>query len=327
MNETLADIGEIEILNRLQRFMDIGQIDDDTAIIANPNKDLLINTDVLVENVHFTDATVTAKDIGWKAITTNLSDLASSGANSEAFYTVGLIAPPSTKWTWVEEAYEGMQNALFEFGGKLIGGDCSKGSEKILSITAISSLGPLKSHRSNALPGDSLVTTGPHGLSKLGLSLLSSKNSKIFKIISPALKLKAINHHLRPYPPIETVRQLEKCKPKSLPWRAAGTDSSDGLIEAISGLCRSSKCQAVLYKNKLPKHSEWPEGQIWDEWCLFGGEDYELIFSLPEPWANEWLKIVPSAHKIGFMQTGIPNVIWDTNEKIIRSNDSTFQHF
>tara|TARA_Y100001968_G_scaffold331912_1_gene388206 strand:+ start:1143 stop:2126 length:984 start_codon:yes stop_codon:yes gene_type:complete len=327
LSETLADIGEIEILNRLKKFMDIGQIDDDTALIRIPKKDLVVNTDVLVENVHFTTSKISAKDIGWKAITTNLSDLAASGANGKNFFTVGLIAPNSTKWEWVEGVYEGMQNALNEFGGKLIGGDCSKGKEKILSITAISSLGPLQLHRSHSHPGDCLVTTGPHGLSKLGLSLINSESSVNLDLLSSCLKLDAINKHLRPYPPIQTVRQLEACKPKSLPWRAAGTDSSDGLVEAIAGLCRSSKCQAVLYKEQLPKHKDWPKGTKWDNWCLFGGEDYELVFSLPEEWANEWLKIVPKAKKIGFMQKGNPEIIWENNQVIINSDLTNFRHF
>ena len=68
MKESLAQIGEIELLNRLKEFMDIGQIDDDTAQISCQNKDLLINTDVLVEEIHFSKATTSPQDIGWKAI-------------------------------------------------------------------------------------------------------------------------------------------------------------------------------------------------------------------------------------------------------------------
>ena len=77
LSETLAQLGEKELLNRLKKFMDIGQIDDDTAVIETFNKDLLLNTDVLVENVHFNINTSSAEDIGWKSITTNLSDLIS----------------------------------------------------------------------------------------------------------------------------------------------------------------------------------------------------------------------------------------------------------
>ena len=59
---------------------------------------------------------------------------------------------------------------------------------------------------------------------------------------STALKPDAIEAHKRPNPPLKALRKLEECKPKGLPWRAAGTDSSDGLLNAINNLCKSSKC-------------------------------------------------------------------------------------
>ena len=75
MKTTIKDLGEIELLNRLKKFMRCGQIDDDIAEINIINKSLLINTDLLVEKVHFSEEISSAKDIGWKCITTNISDL------------------------------------------------------------------------------------------------------------------------------------------------------------------------------------------------------------------------------------------------------------
>ena len=123
MTTTIKEIGEIELLNRLKKFMRHGQIDDDTAEINTLNKDLLINTDLLVENIHFSDDISSAKDIGWKCITTNISDLICSGSENVISFTVGLVLPPSTKLKWVENLYEGMSEAMEEFGGKIIGGD------------------------------------------------------------------------------------------------------------------------------------------------------------------------------------------------------------
>ena len=79
MITTLKDIGEIELLGRLKRFMRSGQIDDDIAEIKSSKKNLLINTDLLVEKIHFSEAISNAKDIGWKCIATNISDLICSG--------------------------------------------------------------------------------------------------------------------------------------------------------------------------------------------------------------------------------------------------------
>ena len=80
MTTTIKDLGEIELLNRLKRFMRPGQIDDDLAEINSINKNLLINTDLLVEKIHFSEEISNAKDIGWKCITTNISDLICSGS-------------------------------------------------------------------------------------------------------------------------------------------------------------------------------------------------------------------------------------------------------
>tara|TARA_Y100001968_G_scaffold204188_1_gene187462 strand:- start:504 stop:1478 length:975 start_codon:yes stop_codon:yes gene_type:complete len=324
MNITLDKLGEKEILNRLKKFLDCGQIDDDTAKIDKSNKDLLINTDVLVEDVHFSSKTVSPEDIGWKAIASNISDLAASGAEEILYITVALIAPPSTQWNWVEGVYEGMGKALNEFGGKLIGGDCSKGKQKILSITAIGTLGPLRLHRANAVPGDSLVTSGPHGLSRLGLGLLLEETIKNIEIIPSSLQEKAIKAHQRPYPALEGLRKLEASKPKHLPWRAAGTDSSDGLLEAIQSICISSGCQAIIAPENLPRDDQWPKDSQWDNWCLNGGEDYELVLCLPDSWAREWINLMPKARKLGIMTEGYPKVIWANGKEV---NSSSFEHF
>ena len=144
MSEKLSQMGEKELLTRLKRFMPIGQIDDDTAQINPFGKDILINTDVLVEDVHFSVKTTSAEDIGWRAIATNLSDLASSGVDQILGVTVGMVLPSKTQWSWVDGVYTGLGKALETFGGQLIGGDCSCGNQKVLSITAIGNVGPLR---------------------------------------------------------------------------------------------------------------------------------------------------------------------------------------
>ena len=117
-----------------------------------------------------------------------------------------------------------------------------------------------------------------------------------------------------------------KAKPKEISYRAAGTDSSDGLLEAVRNICLSSKCKAVLNRKTLPKSKDWPIGSHWDEWCLNGGEDFELIFSLPPKWAKEFLKEEPRSSKIGEIINGPSQVTWDTGE-IIKTTNQEFQHF
>ena len=327
MITTIKDIGEIELIYRLKKFMPSGQIDDDIGTIKSDKKNLLINTDLLVENTHFSEKISNAKDIGWKCITTNVSDLICSGSEKIISFTVGLVLPPNTNWKWVESLYEGMYEAIQEFGGEIIGGDCTSGEIKIISITAIGEMQQPRLHRGNALPGDYIVSTGFHGLSRLGLALLTSEKLPSDIKISSQLFNKAIKAHKRPYPALKALKALIDCKPKSSSWRAAGTDSSDGLIEAIRGICRSSNCQAILSKGSILKDPDWPKDSIWDEWVLHGGEDYELILSLPKEWAESFSKKLKSAKIIGFIKKGKPNIFWDNLEKINVEGTSQFQHF
>ena len=287
----------------------------------------MINTDLLVDKVHFSEDISNAKDIGWKCITTNISDLICSGSENIISFTVGLVLPPNTYWEWVEKLYEGMLEAMQEFGGEIIGGDCCCGETRMISITAIGEMNAPRLHRGNALPGDYIVSTGFHGLSRLGLALLTSEQLPSKSEISPKLREKAIKAHKRPYPAVKALKALKDCKPKSASWRAAGTDSSDGLLESIRGICQSSNCHAVLFKNSLAKHVDWPEDSRWDKWILNGGEDYELILTLPKSWAEALSKKLKSAQIIGFMQEGKPNISWENLEPIDIEKSSLFQHF
>ena len=327
MITTIKDIGEIELLNRLKKFMRSGQIDDDVAEIQSNKKKLLINTDLLIEEIHFSEKISNAKDIGWKCITTNVSDLISSGSENIISFSVGLVLPPSTNWKWVESLYEGMCEAMQEFGGEIIGGDCSAGDRKMISITAIGEMSQPRLHRGNALPGDYIVSTGFHGLSRLGLALLTSERLPSEAQISPQLMNRAIKAHKRPYPGIKALKALIACKPNFMSWRAAGTDSSDGLIESIRGICQSSNCQAILSKTSIFTDPEWPKDSAWNEWILNGGEDYELILSLPKNWAKALSEKLKSAQIIGLMKKGKPNILWENLEEINNERSSLFQHF
>ena len=133
--ELLKDIGEKELIKRLAKFMPKNQVSDDCAFVKTKNDDLLINTDSLVENVHFNDETISALDVGWKAVSSNFSDLISSGCNKIIGVNIGLIVPAETEWTWVNDLYTGINQALLHFGGFILGGDCSLGTEKVITMT------------------------------------------------------------------------------------------------------------------------------------------------------------------------------------------------
>ena len=307
MSTSLGDLGEAELLHRLARFAPPGQLSDDTAKLPSDARALIVNTDVLVESVHFSDATTSPEDVGWRAVAANLSDLAASGAMHVDGITVGLIAPGSTPWSWVDGVYTGLTAALDRFGGALLGGDCSRGEQRSLSITALGRLSELHLHRGHAQPGDALVTSGVHGLSRLGLALLQNDPNLDGLSLPEDLKQASINRHQRPIPRLDALRALLKTKPSHQPWRAGGTDSSDGLLAAVEGLCASSRCGAVLDRDQMPRPCGWPTGPHWDQWCLSGGEDFELVLSLPQDWAERWLTTQPGSVHLGTMtaETGV----------------------
>ena len=144
--QTLADLGEWELIRRLGAFAPPGQFADDAALLpgvgeAGQQGALVVNTDVLVEGLHFSDATTGPGDVGWRAAAANLSDLAAMGCTEVVGLTVGLVAPASTTWAWVEGVYGGLREALDTYGGVLLGGDCSGGAQRLLAITAIGRLG------------------------------------------------------------------------------------------------------------------------------------------------------------------------------------------
>ncbi|MEB3301457.1 MAG: thiamine-phosphate kinase, partial [Cyanobacteriota bacterium] len=197
---TLAELGEWELIRRLGAFAPPGQFADDGALLRlSGDPSLVVNTDVLVEGLHFSDATTEAADVGWRAAVANLSDLAAMGCTEVLGLTVGLVAPASTPWAWVEGVYGGLAGALATYGGVLLGGDCSGGGQRLLSITAIGRLaaggqqepaGPIR--RSDGRPGDWLVSSGPHGLSRLGLALLLAPSGPLAAQADQELRERAI---------------------------------------------------------------------------------------------------------------------------------------
>ena len=325
MSPTLAELTEAELLRRLARFAPPDQLSDDTAALAADDRPLLINTDVLVDGIHFSDATTSAMDVGWRAVAANLSDLAASGAIEIEGITVALVAPGCTRWDWVDGVYEGISAALGHYGGILLGGDCSRGEQRLLSITALGRLGPLRLHRNAARPGDVLVSSGPHGLSRLGLALLQNDPNVRDIALTATLQDTAIARHRRPAPRLDDVHQLLACKPEHLPWRAGGTDSSDGLLSAVAGLCSSSGCGAVLWNDRLPMAEGWPEGPQWTDWCLSGGEDFELVLSLPEAWADVWEQCIPNSQRFGQINEEAGIIRWAHNHE--RVDAGGFDHF
>jgi len=325
--ELLKDIGEKELIKRLGKFMPKNQASDDCALIKTKNENLLINNDSLVENVHFNDITINPQDLGWKAVVSNISDLLSSGSKKTIGITISLILPAKTEWVWVEELYKGINKALNKYGGIILGGDCSHGNQKTISITALGIQGELKLRRNACSPGEIILTTGIHGLSKLGFMIQNNNNFDNDISLNKRLIKKSIEHFYRPQVYPHFLKNLLKTRSNKKITKIGCTDSSDGLFQAVQDLAIASNCKAIMNYEKIPKHKNWPKGDKWDEYYFFGGEDYELVFSLPKKWARKLLKLDKNITEIGFFIKGEPSIEFIDNKKNKLLNKTPFKHF
>ncbi len=325
--ETLEDIGEKELINRLGNFMPKNQLLDDCALIKAKNDDLLVNHDSLVEDIHFNDHTICPKDLGWKAVVSNISDLLSSGSKKTIGITISLILPEKTEWVWVEELYKGINKALKKYGGIILGGDCSKGNKKTISITALGIQGELKLQRNACSPNEIILTTGIHGLSKLGFMILNKSNFDSDISLNKRLINKSIEHFSRPNIYQHFLTNLLKTRSNKKITRIGCTDSSDGLFQAVQDLAIASKCKAIINYEKIPKDKDWPKGDKWDEYYFFGGEDYKLVFSLPKKWARKFSKLDRNVTEIGFFIKGEPSIEFKDKKKNKLLQNTPFKHF
>ena len=325
--ETIKDIGEKELIRRIAEFMPPNQASDDCALIACNKKNLLINTDLMVENTHFNHKIICPKDIGWKAVTTNYSDLISSGCIEFIGINIGLVLTPNTEWNWVQELYKGFREALCNFGGSILGGDCSRGENNMISITAIGIQSKLKLRRNACKPGEVLLTTGIHGLSKLGFLIRTNQIEK--QDLNKCKKLidKSINAFCRPTPKFRTLKNILEVSELFKKKEVGCTDSSDGFYQAIYDLSIESKCKVIVDYQKIPKNKFWPNGEKWDQYYFFGGEDYELLISLPREWVNKLIQIDNEITEIGYFSNGSPDIeIKNCPNKNYLGNNS-YSHF
>ena len=178
----------------------------------------------------------------------------------------------------------------------------------MISITAIGLQSKLKLRRNACKPGEILLTTGIHGLSKLGLLINANQIKKENLNLGKKLIDKSINAFCRPTPKYQTLKKILRSSEFFMKKEIGCTDSSDGFYQAIFDLSKESKCKAIIDYQKIPKYDKWPDGEIWDQYYFFGGEDYELLISLPRDWASKLIQMDKDLTEIGYFTQGSPNV-------------------
>jgi len=145
--------------------------------------------------------------------------------------------------------------------------------------------------------------------------------------LNERLKSKSIKHFCRPQVYPNFLKNLLKTRTNKKIKRIGCTDSSDGLFQAVQDLAIASNCKAILNYEKIPRDKDWPKGDKWDEYYFFGGEDYELVFSLPKRWAKNLSKLDKNINEIGFFVDGEPSIEFKEKTKNKLLNNTPFKHF
>ncbi len=252
---------EQDFINIIKNQIGNEYIGDDCAYLKDLG--IVVTQDSLVEDVHFKLAWCTPYQLGYKAVTVNISDVLASGAEPK-YITIALSLPSSIDENFIEEVYKGAKSALR--GAKIIGGDITGADKVYISITAIGTTNGRKiSSRSNAHVGDVVITKGKFGKSSLGLNELMNGGDNV----------ELIRAHLEP--------QIEENFAKEIATQInqeyAMMDTSDGLADALFQIANSSNVSI---------DSKFVEG-------IFGAEDYKLVATVP----REFLRKITEYEIIG----------------------------
>jgi thiamine-monophosphate kinase len=272
----LSELGEFGLIDRLAREIGkpsravvIGIGDDAAALeILNPKSEirtrtlLLITTDTLIENIHFRLKTTSFFDLGYKALALNISDIASMGGiPTYGLVTIGANKNLSVKK--IEELYRGIRRLAKKYKIDIIGGDTVQSPKEL--VVSITLLGEVEKDcllvRSEAKIGDAILVTGLFG----GPAAVKYDSRK-WKVESRT----------------QEARIIAKARKAS-----AMIDSSDGLVRSVLEICKASKVGARIWLDSVPIAKKATLDQ-----ALYGGEEYELVFTTPRSNAVEFKNLI-----------------------------------
>ena len=283
-------------------------IGDDTAIFNPPaGRDLLLTTDQVIEGTHFLPNQHPAQALGHKCLARGLSDIAAMGGEPRCFL-LSLCLPAWVTPGWRERFFKGLFLLSRKLDIPLAGGDVARGEHFGADVTVVGSVRRGKALlRSRAKAGDTLYVSGRLGGSALGLERLRA---------GAKASGAAVRRHLYPEPRIA----LGRCLAGELGVRAA-MDLSDGLSTDLSRFLMASNVGASIRTVQVPRF----RGASVDQ-ALHGGEDYELLFSVPPnrevPEALDGLELTA----IGKVRKG-SGIVVETRTGEIPIHPKGFQHF
>lgn len=252
-------------------------IGDDAALVRIPPRhDVILKADLSVEGVHFSSRIHPPRAVGHRALARSLSDIAAMGGTPR-FALVSLALSKPTTRAWIEQFYRGLLDLAARFDVAVVGGDTAFTPGRTLIDAMV--VGEVPSGqailRSGAKPGDRIFVSGRLGLSALGLAMLDRESSHRGPRLAEFAP--AVRAHLFPEPCCALGRYLSRSRLAS-----AAIDLSDGLSTDLHHLCEASGVGARIFEDSLPLvDSAGLSRSRRLRLALDGGEDYQLLFTVP----------------------------------------------
>ncbi len=329
----ISSLGEFGLIDRLTEGVELCNasslkgVGDDCAVLEYKDTEVLVSTDMLVEGVHFDLTYVPLKHLGYKAAVVNFSDIYAMNGHPRQI-TVSLAVSKRFTVEHMEALYSGIRLACEIYGVDLVGGDTtSSRSGLVISVTCIGDAPKERiAYRSGAKNTDLICVSGDLGSAYMGLQLLEREKvaSAGQKDFQPQFQGKEylVERQLKPEARRDVIENLEKAGivPTSM------MDISDGLSSELLHICKASGVGCRVYEDRIP--IDYQTALMAEELnmnlvtaAMNGGEDYELLFTVPLH-AHDEIKKIPGVRVIGHITDaglGCAMITRDGNEMEIRA--------
>ena len=296
-------------------------VGDDCALIEVPNgMDLAVSTDTMVSGTHFFPD-VDPENLGHKALAVNLSDIAAMGGLP--YWAMLALTLPHVDHAWLASFAKGFFDLAQEYNVSLIGGDTTRGSTLVLTVTIMGEVPTGAAlRRSGAKAGHDIWVSGNVGDAALAVA---HRYGKI--VLNEADYREAVMRLYEPTPRVALGQALRGLA-------TAAIDVSDGLLADLTHICRLSGVGAVVNLQDVPvsaigaKHLHSDEGR---NAILAGGDDYELCFTA-HPNSRESIDDLQDVlgvplTRIGQVKRGKGVSLIDAEGKVVKIDGRGYDHF